>query len=112
MMDRCGSGRTPLSFRSRLRRLGRVRWLLLALFAALQVLDILTTNRGLAAAGVRELNPLMAALQAHLGSAWWLPKAAFAAWIAVAASLVRRQWPLVFAVSFCGLVAAINLASL
>jgi hypothetical protein len=47
--------------------------------AAAQGLDILTTNAALAAQpGAFESNPIEAFLMAHLGAAWWLPKAAVA----------------------------------
>jgi hypothetical protein len=31
-------------------------------------------------------------------------------WAAVAATRIRRRWPLVFAVSYCGAIVALNLA--
>jgi hypothetical protein len=86
-------------------------WLLLVLFIALEVADVVTTNQRLAVPGMREANPIMGALQRELGGAWWLPKAFAFGWVAVAAMRVGRRWPLVFAVSYCGLIVALNLAS-
>lgn len=54
----------------------RIFWALLAVFAALQSLDVLTTMHILANGG-RELNPLAAPLIASYGvDALWLQKAA------------------------------------
>src|SRR5215469_6020712 len=108
------AGPTAAAIRHRLLRrpLGRVHWLWLALFLALQIADVLTTNRALTIPGVTEVNPVMAAFQARLGPAWWLPKAMAVAWFAVAISLSRRRWPMFFAVSCCSLVVVINLANL
>jgi Domain of unknown function (DUF5658) len=91
---------------------GRVFWLLLSLFAALQVADVATTNLVLTIPGAREANPIMAAAQSHLGSLWWLPKAAIVAWFALVATQSRRRWPMVCAVSLCAVVVALNLANL
>jgi hypothetical protein len=93
------------------RQLGRSYWLLLLLFIALQVADIVTTNHALAVPGSWEANPVMAAFQSRLGSLWWLPKAAVVAWIVVAATRIRRRWPMIFAVTYCGVVVVLNLAS-
>jgi hypothetical protein len=91
------------------RRLESVEWLLLALFVALEIIDILTTNRGLESHGTWEANPLMAAFQVRLGALWWLPKAAMVAWVALAATRTRRRWPLYFAATYCAIVVVINL---
>jgi len=85
-------------------------WLTLALFLALQIADIVTTNRALTLPGIWEANPLMAWAQAELGAAWWLPKLAVAAYLCVAASFMRRRWPIVFAVSISGLCVIGNLS--
>ena len=45
-----------------------------------QALDVSTTNTVLASGGT-ELNPLMRLSMVELGSLWWLPKAATAAFI-------------------------------
>jgi len=45
-----------------------------AVLLALQVADVLTTNRVLARGG-REVNPLMALAMRRLGRLWWVPKA-------------------------------------
>jgi hypothetical protein len=97
----------------RLRRArGRVYWSLLILLAALEFADVVTTNLVLSIPGAHEANPIMAAIQTHLGSAWWLPKAAIVAWFAVAATESRCHWPMVCAVSLCAVVVAINLTNL
>jgi len=102
---------TAVNGRSRPPR-GRIFWLLLILFAGLELADVVTTNLVLSIPGAREANPIMAAIQTHLGSAWWLPKAAIVAWFAVAATESRCHWPMVCAVSLCAVVVAINLANL
>jgi Domain of unknown function (DUF5658) len=94
------------------RRLGAVHWLLLALFVALEILDILTTNRVLKIPGAFEANPLMAAFQTRLGPLWWLPKAAVVAWAAFAAMRTRRRWPLYVAAIYCAVVVVLNLIAL
>jgi hypothetical protein len=85
-------------------------WVFLALFVALQIADILTTNSALKIPGVWELNPLMALSQTKLGAAWWLPKLAVVAYLCVAASFMRRRWPIIFAASISGLAVLGNLS--
>jgi Domain of unknown function (DUF5658) len=85
-------------------------WLLLLLFIELQIADIVTTNHALAIPGIWEANPLMALSQAKLGAMWWLPKLAVAAYLCVAGSLMRRRWPMIFAVSASALAVLGNLA--
>ena len=46
---------------------------LLILFAVLQVLDVLLTNRVLSDGG-KEVNPVMRWIMDHLGHYWWLSK--------------------------------------
>jgi hypothetical protein len=86
--------------------------LLLLLFVELQLADIVSTNAALAMPGVWEANPLMALSQAELGPAWWLPKAAAVVLCSIAAPLLRRSWPLVFAVGFYAIIVGVNLAQL
>jgi Domain of unknown function (DUF5658) len=88
----------------------RTYWILLILFVELQIADILTTNQALAVPGVWELNPLMAMSQAKLGAAWWVPKLAVVAYLCLAATLRRRHWPIVFAVSVSGLAVLGNIS--
>ena len=65
MNSEAGGNRRPVS---------RAYWLLLGLFAALQILDILTTNRALALVpGAIELNPIMALAQSRLAGRWLRP---------------------------------------
>ena len=90
----------------------RAYWLFLALFVALQIADILTTNRALTIPGVWELNPLMAFSQAKLGTVWWLPKLAVTAYLCVAASFLRWRWPIIFAASVSGLAVLGNISHL
>ena len=85
---------------------------MLLLFVELQLADILSTNAAPAAPGVSEANPLMALSQAELGSAWWLPKAAAVVLCSIAAPLLRRSWPLVFAVAYYAIIVGVNLAQL
>ena len=88
----------------------RTYWILLILFVELQIADILTTNQALALPGVWELNPLMAMSQAKLGAAWWVPKLAVVAYLCLAATLMRRRWPIIFAVSVSGLAVLGNIS--
>jgi hypothetical protein len=90
----------------------RTYWILLILFVELQIADILTTNRALTIPGVWELNPLMAMSQAKFGAAWWVPKLAVTAYLCLAATLVRRRWPIIFAVSVSGLAVLGNISHL
>ena len=90
----------------------RAYWVFLALFVALQIADILTTNQALAVPGVWELNPLMALSQAKLGPAWWLPKLAVVAYLCLAATFMRRRWPIIFAASVSGLAVLGNISHL
>jgi hypothetical protein len=93
------------------RQLGRVDWLLLTMFITLEFADIVTTNHALAFGGAFEANPIMSAIQNHLGCLWWAPKVLAVAWVAVAVMRIRRQWPLVL-VNWCAaIVVMINLAS-
>jgi hypothetical protein len=85
-------------------------WILLILFVELQIADILTTNHALALPGVWELNPLMAMSQAKLGAAWWVPKLAVVAYLCLAATLLRRHWPIIFAVSVSGVAVLGNIS--
>src|SRR5689334_6515202 len=88
----------------------RAYWLMLALFVALQIADIITTNHALTIPGIWEANPLMAWAQAKLGAAWWLPKLAVVAYLCVAAGRMRRRWPMIFAVSVSGLAVIGNIS--
>ena len=88
----------------------RTYWILLILFVELQIADVLTTNRALAIPGVWELNPLMAMSQARFGGAWWVPKLTVVAYLCLAATLMRRRWPIIFAVSVSGLAVLGNIS--
>ena len=88
----------------------RANRLLLILFVELQLADIVSTNYALAVPGVWEANPLMAWAQANLGAVWWLPKLAVVAYLCVAATCMRRRWPMVFAVSVSGLAVLGNIS--
>ena len=110
MRDRSGSVAAVGRAGSPRRQFGGWQWLLLVLFIALEVADVVTTNHRLSLPGAWEANPIMATLQSELGCAWWLPKALAFGWVAVAATRIRRLWPLVFAVSYCGVIVGINLA--
>jgi hypothetical protein len=88
----------------------RTYWILLILFVELQIADILTTNQALTIPGVWELNPLMAMSQAKFGAAWWVPKLAVVAYLCLAATFMRRRWPIIFAVSVSGLAVLGNIS--
>ena len=105
-----GTAATPRRIRPNRWPASRTYWILLILFVELQIADILTTNHALALPGVWELNPLMAISQAKLGAAWWVPKLAVVAYLCLAATLMRRRWPIVFAVSVSGLAVLGNIS--
>jgi hypothetical protein len=88
----------------------RTYWSLLILFVALQIADIVTTNHALRVPGMWEANPLMAWSQAQLGAIWWVPKLVVVAYLCVAATCLRRRWPIVFAVSVSGLCVLGNIS--
>jgi Domain of unknown function (DUF5658) len=94
------------------RRDAPVCWLLLLLFALLQVADVVTTNYALAVPGVWEANPLMALMQSRFGAAWWLPKVAAVGFICLATPLLRRRWPLLLVVAYYSIVVSINITHL
>ena len=87
-------------------------WLLLLLFALLQVADVVTTNYALAVPGVWEANPLMALMQSRFGAAWWLPKVAAGGFACLATPLLRRRWPLLLVVAYYSIVVSINITHL
>jgi hypothetical protein len=90
----------------------RASRLLLLLFVELQLADIVSTNSALAVPGVWEANPLMALSQAEFGALWWLPKAAAVVFCCIAALLLRRSWPLVFAVAYYAIIVSANFVQL
>jgi hypothetical protein len=59
---------------------------LLCVFGVLQVLDVVTTNL----VPDLESNPVVLFLFNHLGTFWWLPKAAISAAIAVGVMLAQH----------------------
>jgi hypothetical protein len=67
-------------------RLSLLNAILLAGFSALQIADVVTTQRTLSKRGW-EANPLGVLAMAHLGNAWWIPKLALMA--ACAAVMIR-----------------------
>jgi hypothetical protein len=87
---------------SRLRLLARAKAILLAVFAALQVADVISTNRVLAHGGW-EANPITIASQVHLGSLWWTPKVALMG----VCTLAMTRWPLRYVVPAVALMAVI-----
>jgi hypothetical protein len=66
--------------------------LLLIFMAFAQLVDVLSTNRALAAAGDRlyEANPVMGYSMETLGSFWWLPKCAIAIVLMLLAIRLKR----------------------
>lgn len=72
-----------------------------AALALLQGADIWSTNRFLAA-GVKEANPLMRFFMAHLGAAWWAPKAALTVVMCFGLYLFQIGFPMA-----CGLLLAL-----
>ena len=100
----------PAGTRRRQWPASRTYWILLILFVELQIAGILTTNRALTIPGVWELNPLMAMSQAKFGAAWWVPKLTVAAYLCLAATLMRRRWPIIFAVSVSSLAVLGNIS--
>lgn len=62
--------------------------LMLTAFVALNVLDVASTDKVLAAGGW-EANPVQSLSQGLLGPLWWLPKLAMVAAIV----FIMRKWP-------------------
>ena len=83
---------------------------LLLAFVLLQLLDVFTTNRVLAAGGF-EANPLMADVMARLGSLWWMPKLAIALTCALVLFQGRRRF-LAAGVAYMSVAVLINSISL
>ena len=107
--SRANSGGALVRSQQRRWPASRAYWLLLMLFVGLQIADIVTTNHALALPGIWEANPVMALSQARLGAMWWLPKLMVAAYLCIAASFMRRRWPMIFAVSVSGAAVLGNL---
>ena len=64
---------------------------LLVVVALAQVVDVISTNRALAAGmGLYEANPVMGFSMSALGSFWWLPKFAIAAVLIGSAIQLKR----------------------
>jgi hypothetical protein len=83
-----------------------------AVIVALEVLDVLTTIKVVAAGGA-ELNPLMSALMGLLGPAWWIPKAIFASCVAgYFGTRPSVSWPVVVVTALCTIVVLNNAAQL
>ncbi|HVJ55538.1 MAG TPA: DUF5658 family protein [Aliidongia sp.] len=71
-------------------RLGVIKALLVILALA-QLVDVLSTNRALAAGDGRyEANPVMSFSMMHLGALWWLPKFAIAAFLVALVFRLKR----------------------
>ena len=69
----------------------RLLWSVLAILFILQVADVVTSNAVLASqVGAWEVNPVMRGAMEHLGSLWWLPKAAFGIVVILLASMLSR----------------------
>jgi hypothetical protein len=83
-----------------------------AAIVALEVLDVLTTIK-IVAAGGSELNPVMSVLMGLLGPAWWVPKVILASGVAgYFATRPSVSWRAVVVLILCAVVAANNLAQL
>ena len=78
------------------------RVILFALFA-LEVADVLTTNRFLAGGNASEGNPFMAAMQQSFGTFWWAPKLA----IAMVAGLIVAQGRPRYLLTLVGMMALV-----
>ncbi len=86
--------------------------LLVVILAVLQIADVATTNRALAADPAHwELNPAMAWFMAHLGAEWWLPKLALVGFAVLAAPRIQARWLALAALLYVAIVAN-NLAYL
>jgi hypothetical protein len=83
-----------------------------AAIVVLQMIDVLTTLRVVAAGGA-ELNPIMSVLMGLLGPAWWMPKVIFASCVAgYFATRPRVGWPAIVVVILCAVVALNNILQL
>jgi hypothetical protein len=83
-----------------------------AAIVALEVLDVLTTIKVVAAGGA-ELNPVMSVLMVLLGPAWWIPKAILASCVAGYFGTRRSvSWPVAVVLALCAIVVLNNVAQL
>jgi hypothetical protein len=83
-----------------------------AVIVTLEVLDVLTTIKVVAAGGA-ELNPLMSVLMGLLGPAWWVPKAILASCVAGYFGTRRSVgWPPVVVAVLCAIVVLNNITQL
>jgi hypothetical protein len=83
-----------------------------AVIVGLEVLDVLTTIKVVAAGGA-ELNPLMSALMGLLGPTWWVPKAILASCVAGYFGTRRSVgWPAIVVAALCVVVVLNNVAQL
>jgi hypothetical protein len=105
-----GAGRSGDA--GRVAKQGRAAFAVGAAIVALEILDVLTTLRVIAAGGA-EVNPLMSTLMTVLGPAWWVPKVILASCVAGYFATRRRVgWPSVVALVLCASVALNNIAHL
>jgi len=90
----------------------RVALLVGAVIVALQVLDVLTTLKVIAAGG-SELNPVISTLIRLFGPAWWVPKVVLASCVAgYFATRPRISWRVVVILILCVIVVLNNFAQL
>ena len=86
----------------------RAAWLIGAAIVALQMIDILSTEKILLAGG-SETNAVVSALIGIFGTAWWVPKLILASFIAGYFGTRELSRVTIMAVALCGLVVAHNL---
>jgi Domain of unknown function (DUF5658) len=77
----------------------RTKRMMLMLFVAVQLADVVTTDHALAI-GALEVNPFMAWAQASLGQWWWFPKMMIACTVCAIGYKAQRLWPMVVAIGF------------
>jgi hypothetical protein len=83
-----------------------------AVIVALEVVDVLTTLRMVAAGGF-ELNPLMSMFMGLLGPLWWMPKVLLASGAAgYFATRPSVRWPAIVVIIFCAVIALNNVVQL
>jgi hypothetical protein len=83
-----------------------------AVIVALEVIDVLTTLR-MVAAGGSELNPLMLMFMGLLGPLWWMPKVLLASGAAgYFATRPSVRWPAIMVVILCAVIALNNIVQL
>ncbi len=91
--------------------IARNRLILVAILAALQLADVISTEHALANPNVFEANPIMAWCQANISAVWWMPKVVLMGLVLASVPVLKRQWPYIALIGYYGLIVGISLLS-